>query len=103
MVNVVNGEGVDGDDAGVSRPPCSAAEFCRTFDVTLILAESLANRKTHHGPHSRVQVSLQSSLVPSPFSVYLSGLSGRPRWGLRGTRILQGILILIETVYSGTV
>ena len=66
MVNVVNGEGVDGDDAGVSRPPCSAAEFCRTFDVTLILAESLANRKTHHGPDSRVQVSLQSSLVPSP-------------------------------------
>ena len=44
--------------------------------MTLILAESLANRKTHHCPDSRVQVSLQSSLSVSPFEM---GSPGSPK------------------------
>ena len=82
MVNVVNGEGVDGDDAGVSRPPCSAAEFCRTYDVTLILATPESKS------HSRV------SRVPS-YCVRLTlplRASRPPRSGPRGTRILGNSL-----------
>ena len=87
MVNVVNGEGVDGDDAGVSRPPCSAAEFCRTFEVTLILAESLANREhtTVPTPESKSHSRVPSFPLPvSVFSLPLRAIGpaslGSPRY-----------------------